>query len=202
MEVGGSVFTPWLHNTTLTEAVYVGNNGHEYSFYSVATDYVGHKQATPTDAQATTRVPDAIGTKTVLSSSSLIPTYGQSLSFTATVSATTTGEAPPTGSVQFQIDGVDFGAPVPLLNGVATSALVTNLSAGLHVITANYTGGGIYARSISDELRQTVAKARLTVVADNKSRSFGSPNPQLTFSLTALSTEKLLVIQESQELRR
>jgi uncharacterized repeat protein (TIGR01451 family) len=52
--VDGGAFTPWLTGTTLTAAAYPGSFGHRYAFYSVATDNVGHRQATPAAAQAST----------------------------------------------------------------------------------------------------------------------------------------------------
>jgi hypothetical protein len=50
---GGS-FTRWQKGTTQTSATYSGQIGHTYAFYSVATDNVGHVQATPSGAQAST----------------------------------------------------------------------------------------------------------------------------------------------------
>jgi hypothetical protein len=49
-------FTPWLTDTKQTSATYVGTEGHTYSFYSVAVDNAGNRQATPATAQATTKV--------------------------------------------------------------------------------------------------------------------------------------------------
>jgi hypothetical protein len=55
-------FTLWLGQTTQTSAVYTGMAGHTYGFYSVATDNVGNREATPPRAEATTTV----GTTTVI----------------------------------------------------------------------------------------------------------------------------------------
>jgi hypothetical protein len=52
----GRPFTPFLTGTTQTSAVFTGKAGHTYGFYSVATDNVGNRQATPAAAQATVRV--------------------------------------------------------------------------------------------------------------------------------------------------
>jgi hypothetical protein len=43
----GGAFQPWLTATTATTANYTGLAGHEYAFYSVATDRVGHREAAP-----------------------------------------------------------------------------------------------------------------------------------------------------------
>ena len=52
----GGAFTPWLTATTQTSATFTGTDGHAYGFYSVATDNAGNREATPTAAQATTRI--------------------------------------------------------------------------------------------------------------------------------------------------
>jgi subtilase family serine protease len=60
---------------------------------------------------------------------------GQSVTFSATVS----GNAP-TGTVQFQVNGVNFGAPVTLVNGVATLTTTLLTTIGTDAITAIYSG--------------------------------------------------------------
>ncbi len=52
----GGPFTTWLVNTSLTAAPFVGQDGHTYSFYSVATDNADNVQPVPTSAQASTTV--------------------------------------------------------------------------------------------------------------------------------------------------
>ena len=60
---------------------------------------------------------------------------GQPVTFTATV----TGNSP-TGTVQFRINGVNFGAPVQLVNGVATLTTTQLTVTGTDTITAVYSG--------------------------------------------------------------
>jgi len=67
---------------------------------------------------------------------------GQSVTFTATV----TGNSP-TGTVQFQINGVNFGSPVQLVNGVATLTTSQLTVTGTDTITAVYSGDGNNAGS-------------------------------------------------------
>ncbi len=52
----GGPFKAWLTNTTLSSAPFVGQDGHTYGFYSVATDNAGNVQPTPSGAQAATTV--------------------------------------------------------------------------------------------------------------------------------------------------
>ena len=52
----GGPFVPFETETTATSATFNGAVGHTYGFYSVATDNVGNREATPTSAQASTNV--------------------------------------------------------------------------------------------------------------------------------------------------
>ncbi len=52
----GGAFTEWLTNTSLTAAAFVGQDGHTYSFFSVATDALNNVQPAPSSAQASTTV--------------------------------------------------------------------------------------------------------------------------------------------------
>ena len=94
-------------------------------------------------------------------------TYGQSVSFTATVGPPASGDPTPTGTVQFQIDGSNFGSPVTLdNNGSATSDAISTLTAVGHTITALYSGDPTYAQG-SQTLTQTVNPATPTVNWNN-----------------------------------
>ena len=52
----GGAYTLWQSDITKTSATYTGHVGHDYDFYSVATDYLGLVQPTPTAPQATISV--------------------------------------------------------------------------------------------------------------------------------------------------
>jgi len=81
-------------------------------------------------------------------------TYGQGVTFTANVTPATA-----TGTIQFQVDGVNSGTPVALASGSATSASITTLTAGPHTITAVYSGDGNVFGATSAGYSQTVNKA-------------------------------------------
>src|SRR6185437_2356560 len=93
-------------------------------------------------------------TTTTLVSSANPSGYGQSVTFTATVSANAPGSGTPTGTVQFQVDGVNYGSPVSLVNAQA-SVSDSALAVGDHSITATYTGDGNFTGSNSN-LQETV----------------------------------------------
>src|SRR5262249_55402737 len=74
--------------------------------------------------------------------------YGQPVTFTATVAPAGPGVGGvPTGTVQFQIDGVNLGAPVPLSAGQATSVSLPAPAPGPHTVVALYSGGGLFLAS-------------------------------------------------------
>lgn len=52
----GGAFTAWQTNTTSTSAVFNGQVGHSYGFYSIARDLVGNVEPGKTSAEATTQV--------------------------------------------------------------------------------------------------------------------------------------------------
>jgi hypothetical protein len=50
-------FTPWLLDTPLTSATFSGSPGKSYTFYSIARDFTGHREAAPIVADAMTQIP-------------------------------------------------------------------------------------------------------------------------------------------------
>jgi hypothetical protein len=69
---------------------------------------------------------------------------GDSITFTAGVSGVASVGVNPTSTVQFVVDGTNFGAPVPLVKGQyiigATSQATSSLAIGTHTVTATYSG--------------------------------------------------------------
>jgi hypothetical protein len=90
----------------------------------------------------------ALATATVVINS---PTPGQTFASGATVPFKVTvsgvsGLPAPTGTVQFKVDGTNYGAPVALSSGVA-STNVTGLSSASHSLSALYLGDANYSSS-------------------------------------------------------
>lgn len=77
-------------------------------------------------------------TTTVSSSKNPAP-FGEPVTFTARVEGPDGGRA--TGQVQFAVDGIVVGAPVPVQGGTATSAPLADLPGGTHRVEARYEGG-------------------------------------------------------------
>ena len=90
---------------------------------------------------------------TITLTSSLNPSdVGQPVKFTATVSPNNA-----TGTVQFQIDGKNFGNVVTLSDGSASFSK-SDLVADSHNITAVYSGNSIYGSSTSNLVQKVKGK--------------------------------------------
>jgi hypothetical protein len=94
----------------------------------------------------------ASGTTTTLSASPNPANFGQTVTFTATV--TPQGLGTPTGTVTFS-DGMNALGVATLSGGMATFSTAA-LTIGVHSITATYSGDGNYLSSISPALQETI----------------------------------------------
>jgi Tol biopolymer transport system component len=122
----------------------------------------------------------AIPSTTTVAASPNPSVFGQPVTFQAKVS----GGAP--GSVQFAVDGTNFGSSVVLSGGQATSPSTSTLSMGSHTVTASYAGGGGFLGS-SGSLTQTVNKAATsTTVSSSQTPSF--INGAVTFTATVAAS--------------
>ena len=98
-------------------------------------------------------------TTTTLKSSPATSSYGQSVTFTATVKPTS-GSGTPTGTVIFYNSGTALGTGT--LSSGAAKLITTALPAGSDSITAIYSGDNTYAGSTSSALSQTVNQESTT----------------------------------------
>ncbi len=132
---------------------------HDTCWASFLTAYVNN--APPVTKASTT---------TAVSSSPNPLVYGQSVTFTTMVTPGS-GTFDNGGTVQFAVDGSNFGVPVSLSGGSATIADAV-LSGGTHTITATYSGDRNFSTS-SGTLSggQTVNKVTTTMAVSS------SPNP-------------------------
>jgi len=124
----------------------------------------------------------AATTSTTTLTSSLNPsTYNRSVTFAASV---TSAAGTPTGSVTFK-DGANALGTSALINGTATLNN-SSLTAGLHSITAVYSGDSNSGGSTSAPLTQTVNQAT-TSTALASSLDPSSANQAVTFTATVSS---------------
>jgi len=109
------------------------------------------------DVSASNVVSQVVNSKNsakVTLSSSLNPSvFGQSVTFTATLSPSAA-----TGTVQFQIDGTNFGPAVTLSGGKGVSGSTSSLSIGSHNISAVYSGDGTYGSNTASLVQKVKSK--------------------------------------------
>jgi hypothetical protein len=110
----------------------------------------GGMTITPTySASRLTLTAPRFATTTAVAASVNPSILNQSVTFTATISAPAGVTDVPTGAVQFQVDSVNVGSPVPL-SGLQASFSLSSLPVGPHTITMLYSGDScFYASSAS-----------------------------------------------------
>jgi len=102
----------------------------------------------------------ASATTAIASTSSVTP--NASVTLTAKVLDASTGAAAPTGTVQFELNGLNVGNPVTLSNGQATLTTPINGNTGSNDLTAFYQGDATYTESVSPSLPITVSNFSLS----------------------------------------
>jgi hypothetical protein len=107
------------------------------------------------------------------------------VTFTATV--TTTSQGTPTGSVTFSDNGHAL-ASVPVANG-KTKFSTSSLDAGIHSITAGYSGDQTFQSSTSPELKQVVRTETHTRLASSQNPSRRGQAVAFTATVAANSGE-------------
>jgi hypothetical protein len=135
-------------------------------------------------------------TTTLITSSTNPSPSGQSVTFTATISPAAPSAGAPTGVVQFQIDGLDFGNPVSVstAEGITTASFGTStLAVGTHPITACYEGDGSFAASSG-----TLSGCQVVTTNGNRGGVvIVSQNPTTgVLSLTGYNDDDTLALQQ------
>jgi RHS repeat-associated protein len=122
----GGPFSALVTGTTQSSTSFTGVNGHTYGFYSVATDNVGNRQATPAAARASTRV-DAVAPT---SSVAALPAFTGATTFTLSWSgADNVGGS---GLATFDVFVSDNGAPFTALLTATTQTSTSFTGLGGH----------------------------------------------------------------------
>ena len=179
-------------NTTLGTAALNGNTATVSTTlltagqHNITATYAGDANFSTSTSSATalTQTVNQAATTTSLTAATPDPsTFGQSLTFTATVTPTAPGTGTPTGSVRFE-DGTTTLGTGTLANGAATfTTSALSVVGSPHSITAVYGGDtNFLASPASPAVSQTVEQAGSTVTLTS------SPNPASpgqTVTLTA-----------------
>jgi Bacterial Ig-like domain (group 3)/FG-GAP-like repeat len=129
----------------------------------ITAKYAGDSTFTPSSHQIV-QVVERYSTSTTASASPNPSSYGQAVTWTATV--TSTGPIKPTGKVWF-----DGALGTGTLNGGTATYVQRWLQAGTHAVTAEYIGDAASAPSAATELNQVVYPVSTTTTLTS------SPNP-------------------------
>ena len=140
----GGAQTPWLTNTTRTNALFTGEAGHTYAFYIQAADNAGNQEAPHALADATTEIGTPAPHDLVLSPESQT---GPSPTMTADATPTVTGFA-------------EAGAGVTLYDGVtAVGTAIADAATGAWSITSAQLADGAHALTAAAVNESGVASA-------------------------------------------
>jgi virginiamycin B lyase len=131
-------------------------------------------------------------TTTIMSPESSV-VYGQDATFTATVLNTpSSSPITPTGTVQFKVNGVDDGSPVPLDAGGQAKYTPTFLLDVGDVVTAEFNGNAQLGASTSPGAQLSVQPA-LTGTTLTASPNPANPGNELTFIATVTNMSTSIV---------
>jgi len=149
--------------------------------HSVTGVYSGNAAYATSTSSTLSHTVNKAGSSTVVISSHNPSVFGQSVMFTATVTAVAPGSGTPTGTVTFKNGATVLGTGT-LSGGKATFSSAA-LAIGPHSITVAYSGSIHYNISTSAVLTETVNKASssTTVISSHNPSVFGQ---SVTFTAT------------------
>ncbi|HEY1684722.1 MAG TPA: RHS repeat-associated core domain-containing protein, partial [Tepidisphaeraceae bacterium] len=139
----GGDYTPFLSNTTATSAQFIGDPGHSYSFYSIATDNAGNEQLVPGSAQASTTIPAIARTITFGGKTKATYTDSQGHMVTITLSSGT-------GTLSFLSNGNADPISLILSNTTAKSTLTVKVSGGIATLGTVTVNGSLNSFNAPD----------------------------------------------------
>ncbi len=164
--------------TLTTNALAVGS-------HSITVVYPGDDEDLSSTSAALTFVVSQDSTKVVVTGSPSTSVYGQSATFTATVSVSSPGAGIPTGSVTFKDGSTVLGTgTLSTTGGVTTATFSTaKLAVGSHAITAVYSGDTDDLTSTSPGLTYKVSQdaTTATLASSPSATVFGQV---VTFTVT------------------
>lgn len=156
--------------------------------YTITATYNPSAGFQTTSATLTQTVNALIGTTTTVASNVNPSAVNQAITYTATVSTAAPGPTP-TGTVTFKDGGntVSCGAGSVAFNGTTATCVVTYTSAGIHSITATYSGDTFYGSSTSTAVRQVVNGMHVSVLSVVATKGSKSPNWSATVTIKVVT---------------
>jgi hypothetical protein len=193
----GGPFAVWQSQTTNNSAIFQGTPGHTYSFYSIATDVAGHREATPVQPQAQTTVVLNTNAPAISVGPNVILNAGQTLSLNVTAS-----DPNPQAVLSFSlVPGAPAGAVVDPLSGHLIWPTSPAFGGTTNLISVIVTDNGqpplSATGSVTVVVQQTISPPTLAPIANynisesellaftNSATETNLPPRTLTFSLGA-----------------
>ena len=137
--------------------------------HSITAKYLGNSNYNESTSSALNQEVQKADTTTSVASSANPSKFGQSVTFSATVSVVAPGAGTPAGSLEFFDGATSLGTST--LNGSGQATFTTStLTVATHSITAKYLGNGNYNESTSSALNQEVQKADTSTVLSRRRR--------------------------------
>ncbi len=183
LDGGNSLGTGTLAGGTASLAVSTLKAG----THTVTFTYTGDSvYAAGTSASTTVTVGTYVATTTALVLSPTQPAggyaYGTKITATATVSATS---GTPTGSIAFNLDGI---VQVVALTGTSANVTLTP-GAGIHTLTASYTGDSTYDSSSATATFTTLQAATIATLSVSSTSYAAGSNVTLKAVVTSISSQ-------------
>jgi|GEM_PF-1222370 len=165
--------------TFTTSSITAGTNG----IYAM---YVGDTNFTSSTSNNLSQIVNKASTTTVVASNLNPSLFGNSVTFTATVSTVAPGAGVADGNVDFFRDSTLLGTATLDASGLA-SISSSALPAGIGSITAVYAGSGNFNGSTSSAISQVVNQAPIITSANTATFKTGDPG-NFTFTATGYPT--------------
>jgi len=156
---------------------------------SITAAYAGSAPYSGSSSAAVSQVVSAAATTTSVTSSSNPSVVGQSVTYTATVSASAPGGGTPGGTVAFK-DGattLTCAGGTPTLSSGSTTCVVSHASAGTRSITALYSGSANHLTSTSPAVGQVVGAAATTTTVTTSAQTVRT-SQSVTYTATVATT--------------
>jgi hypothetical protein len=151
--------------------------------YTILASYNGSPNFNASSDNTASLTVNQAPTSTLVTSSVNPSVFGQSVTFTVTVNVVAPGAGTPTGTVQFVLDGNNFGSPVSLAGGSATSSAIPTLSVSTHKVSAVYNGDTNFTTSTGTlSGGQVVNKATSSTVGTNTTSTYSGSNQAVALS--------------------
>jgi large repetitive protein len=152
--------------------------------HTITAVYSGDANNTASTSPALTQLVTADPTTTVVTATVNPTVFGQSVTFTATVTANAPGSGVPAGKIAFQNGGVNISGcnAVTLVAGIATCTTGA-LTVGSHSITGVFNGSSSYLTSTSAVVTETVNQGA-TIIGIASSVNPSVTGQPVTFTAT------------------